>query len=866
MSSTQPEQPVMRPATSTANNNIINNIHIDISSGENKQATTASTTNNNNTNTNSSSSSSSKCSGGASTHNEGCEGPGACGEGSGGGGTAPSSAEGAAAELWAYGGGRATAVIGAKTFLKHIVMTIAVGVVVLLIGLSVGFVIVNMVRAAVKRNLVFDGPDSPVVDILLSTEPKLESMYAVAGVKQGAAPQIQECGPFRYHRYNMLIAVSFNGDNTEATFTKRSVTLYAGQPGDLDPATAKITLINPFYLFYIGYFGSEKAMLAYFGGSAVSYVVSRLTSPGFQLSAVIETSNSLLPSIRDSILKSMPEEDFYEIWANFTSDPPGYPSTLRVSSGSPSRISQTQCSRLWDCSDPISFCARGSSRWRTAALGDTTAIDTIALTIGLNIEQVTLVLNWLRTFWQVNVTTYIISTHSLSSMDDVGYCQWGTGSILPRGGTSNSSFPIELAIWANRTLSIDLSLHLSSSKLLLSGTTALTIPANYEYFMAQSAANNITALQTWGLTTSEASIIAQYLTALVQYYALTPLEAAFKAGGSLFSTRTALQWMWAKNSDGSDYPDPFASALMKKNVSHALLRNDSSVEEARARNGTSTVNTGKNDLSLLWWTVAENGVSVIDWWEKPVKFGGIGSSQFKPFQSSTSYKPIIWTGELARTLEFDYVKNGKLFGIDFNHYQLSPNCLDANSTFYMSFSGFANMTARPHSNGVPYFLGMPHFYMAESWLSNVSGLTAPVFENHGTFLEIQPFLGAVMRFAKRMQTNFFIDSVWKEKLSVMSPKLPQLMYPVYWVSESGCMSEENATSLYDGVLSMVRISHIILVCGVIVGTVLLVAGLTLLAVRMAHKRLASNVIAPMDTDPETDIPLSTMAKATTDSV
>lgn len=67
-----------------------------------------------------------------------------------------------------------------------------------------------------------------------------------------------------------------------------------------------------------------------------------------------------------------------------------------------------------------------------------------------------------------------------------------------------------------------------------------------------------------------------------------------------------------------------------------------------------------------------------------------------------------------------FAKEYHLKGIKLYRYELADYMLAANTTFYMSFPNFANMTS--DTGGVPMFISTPHFLDCPEWRENVTGL------------------------------------------------------------------------------------------------------------------------------------------------
>eukprot|EP00128_Syssomonas_multiformis_P000333 Colp12_sorted_trinity150504_noHs@2734 len=137
----------------------------------------------------------------------------------------------------------------------------------------------------------------------------------------------------------------------------------------------------------------------------------------------------------------------------------------------------------------------------------------------------------------------------------------------------------------------------------------------------------------------------------------------------------------------------------------------------------------------------------------------------------------------------DYVENGVIL----RRYELAPELLmnatlrPENAAFYaFGPSGVLNMST---INQAPLFASKPHFLDADPvYTSKFTGLD-PDADEHDTFLGVEPYTGATMGGAKRLQINFIVDST--------NPKMPlrNTLHPVLWVEEGPVMPQAVASKI-----------------------------------------------------------------------
>lgn len=98
--------------------------------------------------------------------------------------------------------------------------------------------------------------------------------------------------------------------------------------------------------------------------------------------------------------------------------------------------------------------------------------------------------------------------------------------------------------------------------------------------------------------------------------------------------------------------------------------------------------------------------------------------------------------------------------------------------------------------GVPIIMSCPHFlFAADEYINGVSGVT-PNIDDHRTLIFIEPLTGVPMKAHKRIQFNTML---FKDPRIDMTAKLPEILYPLFWVDENFQIDKKNADIFYDSV-------------------------------------------------------------------
>ncbi|KAL7302061.1 hypothetical protein TKK_0005294 [Trichogramma kaykai] len=206
-----------------------------------------------------------------------------------------------------------------------------------------------------------------------------------------------------------------------------------------------------------------------------------------------------------------------------------------------------------------------------------------------------------------------------------------------------------------------------------------------------------------------------------------------------------------------------------------------------------------NDVGVV---VGFDGRSNISTWDDDFcdRFNGTDGTIFHPWLYENE-DVVSFAPDLCRSLSTTFQQHTSVAGLKTNRYvaflgdpQQSPEqrcycpapdkCLKA---------GVMDLHK---CLGAPMVASHPHFYLGDKeYLSMVDGLN-PSEENHGIFLDFEPFTGSPLSARKRLQFNIFITKV--EKFKVMK-NFPDALLPLFWVEEGVVMP--------DWLLKQVKMGH-----------------------------------------------------------
>ncbi|XP_060681829.1 lysosome membrane protein 2-like [Hemiscyllium ocellatum] len=278
----------------------------------------------------------------------------------------------------------------------------------------------------------------------------------------------------------------------------------------------------------------------------------------------------------------------------------------------------------------------------------------------------------------------------------------------------------------------------------------------------------------------------------LQILLLNGLLIAERAG--IFTTRTVHELLWG-------YKDPVLSAIhfFKKDI-------DNEFGLYYKMNGTDDGEyvflTGQKSYKNFTTIVEWRGNKSLDWWTT-------GACNMINGTDGTSFHPLItknetlrfFSSDLCRSLYANFEQELRVKGIPVMRF-VPPNEVFANVTVNPENAGFCVPAGNCLGSGVlnistckqgaPIILSSPHFYQADQkFIDDIEGMH-PNKANHETFLDINPLTGLLVRAAKRVQVNVYIEPIAG---FIETDKVKTLVFPVMYLNESVLIDNVSAAKL-----------------------------------------------------------------------
>jgi len=220
---------------------------------------------------------------------------------------------------------------------------------------------------------------------------------------------------------------------------------------------------------------------------------------------------------------------------------------------------------------------------------------------------------------------------------------------------------------------------------------------------------------------------------------------------------------------------------------------------------------------------------------------GTDGQQFHPLLQDQDH---VWlfTPDLCRSIKIYYIEDVMVNGIRTRHFENLPEVF--NLTLPENLCYCTNVatcavetpgedkwdTSECHScklglinsqgcKGAPAYGGSPHFYNADPKLSQAIDGLNPNHDDHGTFLNIEPYSGVSFQAHKRIQAAFHMMSV--EEIGLLK-NVPDVYLPVMWYDEGAEIDQKWSRKFKNIVQVPFLLVDIFSYSGMVIGAILFI--------------------------------------------
>ncbi|RWS22058.1 CD36-like protein 5, partial [Leptotrombidium deliense] len=214
--------------------------------------------------------------------------------------------------------------------------------------------------------------------------------------------------------------------------------------------------------------------------------------------------------------------------------------------------------------------------------------------------------------------------------------------------------------------------------------------------------------------------------------------------------------------------------------------------------GPYEVYTGLTDAGPVLQFVSYKDQKKLKWWkgDRCNQINGSDGSLFKAGLQPED-KLYAFAADICRSAALIYVRESEFMGIPSFRYEGDPIFMDAHAPENECFCMYKNenkckidgLFDLSHCQfGAPLLLTSPHFIFFPDLQKNIDGLT-PNIDDHMTYVEVQPTLGAVLYGIKRIMFVIRVEN---------NPGIRNIrnnFIPFVWAEESGGLNDELANQL-----------------------------------------------------------------------
>ncbi|MHA2232165.1 MAG: hypothetical protein ACXAB4_06725 [Candidatus Hodarchaeales archaeon] len=343
----------------------------------------------------------------------------------------------------------------------------------------------------------------------------------------------------------------------------------------------------------------------------------------------------------------------------------------------------------------------------------------------------------------INGSIYQIANDLVGSVP-VGFeltyakAQWGNLSVIDPGPAGQGAYeaawfakyfvpPVGVDKLNMNSTQVDSFLyHTSKNFAIAENVTALGA------FHQSYAALNQTWQAVYGLTETQVIMLGSYLDQLILPQVVPGYM--YENGFSYVANRTIYEWLFL-------YFDPLQYADDPTGYEPAGIFDNSSALGDPLRQ-----NTGAKDIDKIWNEDLSYGYDnfipgMNSYWLTLEEVAGTDATHWAPDVGKEDTL-LVWNTDTMRQLDFTYVEDGEVRGIDTLRFHLDPNEFAVNTNYHQNIAGFANMSLWA---GAPIYLSQPHFQERTA--------AEDVPDHYDIIVDVEPNTGAVLKGNKRLQFN-----------------------------------------------------------------------------------------------------------------
>lgn len=239
------------------------------------------------------------------------------------------------------------------------------------------------------------------------------------------------------------------------------------------------------------------------------------------------------------------------------------------------------------------------------------------------------------------------------------------------------------------------------------------------------------------------------------------------------------------------------------------------------------INTWRNKTSLGFWNTTYCNM-----------LNGTDGSMWHPFIKK-SERLSLFSSDICRSVYVDYNKTTYVKGIKTYHF-VPPATVFMDHIKNPNNTGFcvpeclgSGVLDVSSCKSAPIIVSQPHFYQGSpKYINAIIGMNPG--PDHATFVDVEPYTGATLRVAKKLQLN---AKITKLKAFKDTNKFDNMtIFPFLWLNESALLDEDGAAKFKSVVYLPINILNGVSYAAMAVGSLLILVVIIFVIVFLVRRK------------------------------
>eukprot|EP00759_Apiculatamorpha_spiralis_P027106 PhF_6_TR30116/c2_g1_i2/m.43990 len=287
-------------------------------------------------------------------------------------------------------------------------------------------------------------------------------------------------------------------------------------------------------------------------------------------------------------------------------------------------------------------------------------------------------------------------------------------------------------------------------------------------------------------------------------------------GSKVFQTKTFYQYFFGYNSS--------LLGALKLPATVGIVKPPRDVYPSEVITGTGIGVNGRSARDSTSWITMFQGSRTLPYWKTAAanKLGGYTGSFPRPLEDTI----LVWVDTLFRNLTFIRSKDVDMHTVDVKRYIVDVSLAGPNPDFYQRTKGFFPLPPAAQS---PIIYSIVHFGSNVDLSAvkvSIDGQNPPKYneDEHGVYLDVEPYTGKTFRVANRVQVNVYLQPrVCNSTLTLsLGQNIAPTYFPIFWAEETTELPEDKCRAFASLVYGTFALSYGLGVAALVLGSLCVV--------------------------------------------